>query len=67
MEIFAKRLKVLRKEKQLTQKQVADMLKIRQQSYVRYELGTGEPSLDTLVLLCKILETNSDYLLGIEE
>ena len=48
MEIFASRLKELRLEKGYTQQWVAEKLNIKQQSYARYEYGTGEPSLDTL-------------------
>ncbi|MBO5925122.1 MAG: helix-turn-helix transcriptional regulator [Clostridia bacterium] len=67
MEIFAKRLKELRKEKGLTQQQIADMLNVRQQSYTRYELNTSEPSYDMLVRIATIFEVSTDYLLGIAD
>ncbi|MGN1066865.1 MAG: helix-turn-helix domain-containing protein [Candidatus Fimimonas sp.] len=65
MRIFAVRLKELRLEKGFTQQQIAEMLDIRQQSYTRYEYGTGEPSLDTLVKIAKIFDVSTDYLLGL--
>ncbi len=47
-----------------TQTQVANMLNIKQQSYIRYEYGTGEPNLQTLVMLSEIYNVSIDYLLG---
>ncbi len=41
------------------------MLNIKQQSYSRYEYGTGEPNLETLVKLAKFFEVSTDYLLGL--
>lgn len=67
MKIFATRLRELRLEKGYTQQQIAEKLNIRQQSYIRYEYATGEPSLETLVKLAKIFEVSTDYLLGISE
>ncbi len=67
MKVFATRLKELRVEKGYTQQKIADMLNIRQQSYIRYEYGTGEPSLETLVKIAQIYGVSTDYLLGISE
>lgn len=65
--VFAKRLKELRLEKKLTQVQLAEMLLIRQQSYIRYEYGTGEPDLETLVRLARIFNVSVDFLLGLSD
>lgn len=51
----------------MTQQQISEMLNIRQQSYARYENGTGEPNLDTVVKIAGIFEVSADYLLGISE
>ena len=64
---FAQRLKELRTENNLTQTQIAAKLGIRQQSYTRYENGTGEPSLDTLIAIAKLFNVSVDYLLGLTE
>lgn len=64
MEIFANRLKEARKEKGLTQKELATILQIRQQSYARYEANTAEPSYDMLVEIADFFELSADYLLG---
>ena len=67
MKIFSERLKNARKAKNITQKQISEMLNIKQQSYARYETAKGEPSLDVFVKICKILDEDPAYLLGIEE
>ena len=67
MEIFAKRLKELRKEHKLTQQQLANALNIQQQSYLRYELNTSEPSYDMLVKIADMFDVSTDFLLGRKE
>lgn len=67
MSIFAKRLKELRLENNYTQTDVAGKIGVRQQSYARYESGSGEPNLETLVTIAKIFNVSVDYLLGITE
>lgn len=67
MKIFSQRLKELRKAAGLTQQQLSDKLHIRQQSYTRYENGTGEPNLETVAEIAKIFDVSADYLLGLSE
>ena len=63
-EFFPKRLKELRLQFGYTQTQLAKLLHIKQQSYIRYEYGTGEPNLQTLVNLSFIFNVSVDFLLG---
>lgn len=58
-------LRDLRKEKSLSQKQIAEKLCISQQTYSDYENGKTEPTLDTIIELSKIFNVSSDYLLGL--
>lgn len=67
METFAKRLKELRLQQNISQKDMAEKLHIKQQSYSRYELATGEPSLMTLREIAVIFDVTTDYLLGLED
>lgn len=67
MEIFHKRLEELRKENHLTQKRMAEILKIKQPSYARYEDGTTEPNLERLVIIADTFGVTIDYLLGRKE
>ncbi len=67
MEIFQKKLKEERKNCGYTQARIAELLGIKQPSYIRYENGTAEPSLETLVAIADILDVSVDYLLGRKE
>lgn len=64
MEHFQKALVEQRKLNNLTQRQVANALKISQPSYIRYEKGQAEPSLESLVKLADLFDVSVDFLLG---
>ena len=59
------KLKSLRIEKNLTQKQVADRIGLAISAVSSYESGTRYPSYDVLVKLARIFHVSTDYLLGI--
>lgn len=61
---FHDRLKQHRKEKNLTQKEIAPLLGIKQNTYSDWETGKSEPNLENVVKLSKILGTTTDELLG---
>ncbi|CAM4286684.1 XRE family transcriptional regulator [Streptococcus penaeicida] len=61
---FHDRLKQHRKEKKLTQKEIAPLLGIKQNTYSDWETGKSEPNLENVVKLSKILGTTTDELLG---
>ncbi len=63
-EVFPKRLKELRLQYGMSQEQVAQKLHIRQQSYARYEYGTGEPNMQTIYDISEIFNVTTDYLFG---
>ena len=67
MSIFSKRLLDLRKPHNLTQRDVADYLGIAQPSYLRYENGKAEPTLENLAKLADLFDVSADYLLGRSE
>lgn len=58
------RLKQLRAERGLTQKELAAYLKIDRTTYVKYEAGTSEPNFATLTRLAAYFGVTTDYLLG---
>lgn len=58
------RIKTLRSNGLLTQKQLADILEISEVSLQRFEYGTARPSLDTLVALADYFDVSLDYLVG---
>lgn len=61
------RLKESRKIKKLTQKQVADLLRMTQQQYSRFENGVFQLNYEQIIFLCKLLDISSDYLLGLSD
>ncbi len=67
MKQYFERLRDLREDSDLTQKDIAEVLKTTQQVYSRYENGTNEIPLHHLVTLCKFYKVSSDFVLGLEE
>lgn len=64
---FCERLKLIRIESGLTQKNVYTMLSVSANCYASYEQGRTEPNIEMLKQLCKIFDVSADYLLGIED
>lgn len=64
MRIFQERLYEQRKLNNLTQRQIAKILNISQPSYIRYENGGAEPTLENLVKLADLFDVSIDYLVG---
>lgn len=64
MEIFQRRLKEERLVNGFTQRDMAERLNITQPSYIRYENGKAEPSLENLLKIAEIFDVSVDYLLG---
>lgn len=64
---FGVRLKALRIEKKLTQKQLAVRTGVAISAISSYEAGNRFPTYDTMVKFSRIFHVTTDYLLGIEE
>lgn len=54
----------LRKNSNITQEELADLLNVSRQSISRWELGVSFPETDKLIKLSKILNCSVDYLLN---
>ncbi len=63
-EILAQRLRACRKEKGMTQGQVAIYCDITEKAYQNYELMTREPKLEILVRIADLFDVSLDYLTG---
>lgn len=61
------KIKELRKEKGLTQKQLAALMNKSETGLASWEQGLSEPGVNDLRLLCKIFEVSADYLLGLTD
>ena len=64
---FAKRLSTLRNARGLTQQALADDVSLHVNQIKRYEGGTAQPTLDTLVRLAKALHVTLDELVFDEQ
>ena len=62
--MFSERLKSLRIQHNLTQKQIAEFLGTSQPSYQNWEKGTRKPSRNTIQKLADFFNVSTDYLLG---
>lgn len=62
--ILANRLRQLRKEKGLTQNQVAIYCDITEKTYQNYELMTREPKIEILAKIADVYDVSIDYLVG---
>ncbi len=64
---FGEKLKQLRFEKGVTQKQVAEYLEIAPNSVQSLEYGKIRPSYENLIKLCQYFNVSADYLLGLSD
>lgn len=63
---FGNNLKELRKEKHLTQTELAMKLCTTQDSISLWELGKSYPDIPMLIKIAKFFDVSCDYLLGLE-
>lgn len=61
------RLKDLREDKDMYQKDIAKILNIKQQQYSRYETDETEISVTLLKELAEFYETSTDYILRLTD
>lgn len=62
-----KRIRDLREDADLTQKQVAEILYMHKTTYIRYESGAREIPLNIAILLAKQYGVSLDYLAGLTD
>lgn len=64
---FNEKLQQLRKSKNLSQEQLAELLSVSRQAISKWELGTTTPELEKVIKISQIFSVSTDYLLGIVE
>jgi transcriptional regulator with XRE-family HTH domain len=64
MATFADRLKLLRSDKKLTQKEFAKILNINERSYQNYEINASTPNFKLLLFIADYFDVSIDYLVG---
>ena len=61
---YSKRIRDLREDRDLTQQQIARVLRTSQGYYSKYELGKRALPIEHLIKLCEIYNVSADYILG---
>ena len=65
--MFGERLKTLRQERNLTQKQVFTAIGLSERNYQSLEYGNIKPSFDTLIAISQFFNISSDWLLELTD
>ena len=65
--IIAERLRTLRREKNLSKRELVAMLPINYSTYANYESGFREPNSEVLQMLARHFNVSIDYLMGMTE
>lgn len=60
-----KRIRDLREDKDLSQKEIANILNMSQTGYSKYEVGTNDIPTKILIKLATFYNTSVDYILGL--
>ena len=64
---YNEKIQWIRESKNITQKEIADYLGIKQQQYARYEKGVNIMPVTYLPKICKYLNVSADYILNLDE
>lgn len=61
---FSEKLKLVRKESNMTQEEVAQRLGVTRATYSRYELGQREPNVEMLKNISNVFNVSVDFLVN---
>ena len=61
------RMRNLREDRDLTQREVAKIINKSQQGYDHIEAGRAELKIDDLVKLCEFYKVSADYFIGLSD
>ena len=64
---FGEKIRNLREDAELTQKQLGEAINATQRKISYIESNEFEPSLSDIVAFCNYFDVSSDYLLGLKE
>jgi len=64
---YRTRMRNLREDRDLTQREVASVINKSQQGYSHIEEGRAELKIDDLIKLCKFYGVSADYFIGMSE
>ncbi|MBR3998524.1 MAG: helix-turn-helix transcriptional regulator [Clostridia bacterium] len=61
------RIRELREDRDLSQKEIAQVIRTTQQQYSKIETGKADISGEKLILLAKFYRVSADYILGLTD
>ncbi len=64
---YASRIRSLREDHDMTQSEIAALLKVGQRTYCDYELGKTRIPVDSLLILAKLYDVDMNYICGISD
>jgi len=64
---YRKRMRNLREDRDLSQREVALVINKSQQGYSHIEEGRAELKIEDLIKLCRFYNVSADYFIGISE
>ncbi len=67
LELFAFRVKKLRKEQKMNQQELGEALGLTQTTISAIESGNRTTTIEKLILLAKFFDVSTDYLLGLKD
>lgn len=67
MSYYTERLVWVRNCRNISQKEIAEAIGIKQQQYARYESGINIMPITYLIKICLFLNLSADYLLGLTD
>ena len=62
---YYKRIKEIREDRDIQQKEIAEILQTDQSYYSKYERGLHPMTADQIIILCKYYNLSADYMLGL--
>ena len=65
--LFTKRFNEVLSYSKISQTELAARVNVSKQCISDYKSGKSFPSIQTLFLICKVLEVSADYLLGLSD
>lgn len=65
--MYFRRIRELREDNDISQKEVANYLNITQQQYSLYESGKRTIPVDFIIMLTRYYNVTSDYILGLSK
>lgn len=62
---YYKRIKEIREDRDIKQKEIAEILQTDQSYYSKYERGLHPMTADQIIILCRYYNLSADYILGL--